>query len=117
MYSIDLVPSPSDMITSFRGMSVRVGGSFRRVKGWAHPREMQPIRCLRDSADRFRRGGGWLVEDGVPRYVPFPSSNLVVVGRWRHARGREHCRGESCNALSGGHAPDSARAEGSSIVD
>ena len=36
---------------------------------------------------------------------------------WRHARGREHCRGEPGSALSGGYAPDSARAEGSSIVD
>ena len=36
---------------------------------------------------------------------------------WRHVRGREHCRGESGNALSGGYAPDSAKVEGSSIVD
>ena len=38
-------------------------------------------------------------------------------GGWRHARGREHCRGEPGSALSGGYAPDSAKAEGSSIVD
>ena len=36
---------------------------------------------------------------------------------WRHARGREHRRGESGSPLSGGHAPDLAKAEGSSIVD
>ena len=36
---------------------------------------------------------------------------------WRNARGREHCRGEPGSALSGGYAPDSAKAEGSSIVD
>ena len=36
---------------------------------------------------------------------------------WRHAGGREHCRGEYGSALSGGYAPDSAKAEGSSIVD
>ena len=37
---------------------------------------------------------------------------------WRHARGREHCRGEpGSTLLSGGYAPDSAKAEGSSIVD
>ena len=36
---------------------------------------------------------------------------------WRHARGREHCRGESGSALSGGYPPDSAKVEGSSIVD
>ena len=38
-------------------------------------------------------------------------------GGWRHARGREHCRGQPGSALSGGYAPDSAKAEGSSIVD
>ena len=38
-------------------------------------------------------------------------------GRGRHARGREHCRGESGSSLSDGYAPDSAKAEGSSIVD
>ena len=38
-------------------------------------------------------------------------------GGWRHARGREHCRGEPGSSLSGGYAPDSAMAEGSSIVD
>ena len=36
---------------------------------------------------------------------------------WWHARGREHCRGETGSALSGGYASDSAKAEGSSIVD
>ena len=47
----------------------------------------------------------------------FPSPNLVPFG-WRHARGREHCRGEpGSTLLSGGYAPDSAKAEGSSIVD
>ena len=38
-------------------------------------------------------------------------------GGWRHARGREHCRGEPSSSLSGRYAPDSAKAEGSSIVD
>ena len=38
-------------------------------------------------------------------------------GGWRHARGRGYCRGEPGSALSGGYAPDSAKAEGSSIVD
>ena len=36
---------------------------------------------------------------------------------WRHARGREHCRGEPGSALSRGYASDSAKAEGGSIVD
>ena len=38
-------------------------------------------------------------------------------GRWRHSRGREYCRREPGSALSGGYVPDSARAEGNSIVD
>ena len=41
----------------------------------------------------------WLAEDGVPRCAPS--------GGWRHTRSKEHCRGESGSALSGG----------SSIVD
>ena len=36
---------------------------------------------------------------------------------WRHARFREHCRGEPGSALSRGYASDSEKAEGSSIVD
>ena len=40
-----------------------------------------------------------------------------MVGGWRHARGREHYRGEPGSALSGGYAPDLAKGEGSSIVD
>ena len=44
----------------------------------------------------------WFVEDGVPRGAPLPRSYLVPYGRWRHARGREHCRGEPGSALSRG---------------
>ena len=36
---------------------------------------------------------------------------------WRYARGKEHCRREPGSAISGGYAPDSAKAEGRSIVD
>ena len=57
-----------------------------------------------------RRRYGWL------RMMVFPGARLFPSG-WRHARGREHCRGESGSSLSGGYAPDSAKAEGSSIVD
>ena len=32
-------------------------------------------------------------------------------------RSREHCRGEPGSFLSGGYAPNSAKAEGNSIVD
>ena len=44
-------------------------------------------------------------------------SNLVPFRRWRHARSRDHCRGELGRALSGRYVPDSAKVEGSSIVD
>ena len=57
-----------------------------------------------------------MVEDGVPRCAPLPRSKCPSEG-WRHARGREHCRGEPGSALSGGYAPCSAKVEGSSIVD
>ena len=58
-----------------------------------------------------------VAEDGVFRCAPLPSSHLEPSGGWPHARGREHCRGEPGSSLSGGYAPDSAKAEGSSIVD
>ena len=63
-----------------------------------------------------RRQYGWLrmVFSGVRLFrapIWWPS------GGWRHARGREHCRGEPGSSLSGGYAPDSAKAEASSIVD
>ena len=53
----------------------------------------------------------------------FPGAHLFRApiwrpsGGWRHARGREHCRGEPGSSLSGGYTSDSAKAEGSSIVD
>ena len=59
----------------------------------------------------------WLVDDGVPRCAPLPSPNMVPFGRWRHARSREHCRGEPDRALLGGYAPDSTRVKVTSIVD
>ena len=64
-----------------------------------------------------RRRYGWL------RMMVFPGARLFQApiwcpsGGWRHARGREHCRGEPGSSLSGGYVPDSAKAEGSSIVD
>ena len=69
-----------------------------------------------DLSVETRRQYGWLrmVFSGVRLFrapIWWPS------GGWRHARGREHCRGEPGGSLSGGHAPDSAKAEGSSIVD
>ena len=63
-----------------------------------------------------RQRFGWL------RIMVFPGAHLFRApiwwpsGGWRHARGREHCRGEPGSSLSGGYAPDSAKA-GSSIVD
>ena len=63
-----------------------------------------------------RRQYGWLrmVFSGVRL---FRAPIWWRSGGWRHARGREHCRGEPGSSLSGGYAPDSAKAEGSSIVD
>ena len=58
-----------------------------------------------------------VVENDAPRCAPFPSSNLVPLGRWRLARDRQHRRGKPGSILSGEYAPDSARAESSSIVD
>ena len=108
-----VVPSPSE--TWFRGMSV--GGSFRRLKGQAHPREMQPTGCLSDSACRLRRDDG-MAKDGVPRCEPLPRAPIrCPSGGWRHARGREHCHGEPGSSELDGYAPDSAKAEGSSIID
>ena len=66
--------------------------------------------CLRDSACRLR---GWRSQ--VRAFSELRFGALWEV--WRHARGREHCREEPGIALSGGYAPDSAKAEGSSVVD
>ena len=81
---------------------------------------MQPTGCLRDSACRLRRGGGmvgwgwWCSQVRASSRAPIRCPS----GGWRHARGREHYRGEpGSTLLSGGYAPDSAKAEGSSIVD
>ena len=54
-----------------------------------------------------------------PGVCPFRGRALIWCpsGGWQHARDRKHCRGEPGSALSGGYAPDSAKVEGSSIVD
>ena len=58
-------------------------------------------------------GGGWCSQVRASSEPQFwcPS------GGWRHPRGREHYRREPGSALSGGYAPDSAKAVDSSIVD
>ena len=58
-------------------------------------------------------GWGWCSQVRASSELQFGALREV----WWHARGREHCRGESGSSLSGGYAPDSARAEESSIVD
>ena len=63
-----------------------------------------------------RRRYGWL-RMVFPGARLFRASIWCPSGGWRHARGREHSRGEPGSALSGGYAQDSAKAEGSSIVD
>ena len=93
--------------------------------GRVFPAGVGPSSPLRNEANwlpsRFglsvetRRQHGWL------RMV-FPSARLfraqfgALREVWRHARGRGHFRGEPGSALSGGYAPGSAKAEGSSIV-
>ena len=64
-----------------------------------------------------RRRYGWLKMMVFPGARLFRAPIWCPPGGWRHARGREHCRGEPGSALSGGYAPDSAKAEGNSIVD
>ena len=58
-----------------------------------------------------------MAEDGVPRCAPLPSSNLVPFGGVVARERQEHRRGESGSTLLGGYAPDSAKEEGSSLVD
>ena len=58
-------------------------------------------------------GWGWCFQVRASSELQFGALREV----WRHAKVREHCRGEPGSALSGGYAPDSARAEGSSIFD
>ena len=84
------------------------GSPSRDAANWLPSRFSQSV--------ERRRRYGWLrmVFSGerlfrAPVWCPW--------GGWRHARGREHCRGEPGCALSGGYAPESAKAEGSSIVD
>ena len=63
-----------------------------------------------------RRRYAWL-RMVVPGARLFRTLVWCPSGGWRHARGRQHCRGEPGSTLSGGYAPHSAKAEGSSIVD
>ena len=65
----------------------------------------------------MRRRFGWLRMMVFPGAHLFRASIWCPSGGWRHARGREHCRGEPGSSLSGGYAPDSAKAESNSIVD
>ena len=58
-------------------------------------------------------GRGWCSQVRASSELQFGALREV----WRHARGREHCRGESGSALSGGYVPDSAKTGCSLIVD
>ena len=60
-----------------------------------------------------RRRFSWLRMMVFPGAHLFRASIWCPSGGWRHARGREHCREEPGSSLSGGYAPDSAKAEGS----
>ena len=75
--------------------------SSRDAADWLPSRFSLPVET--------RRRYGWL------RMV-FSGARLLRApiwcpsGGWRHARGREHCRGERGSALSGRYAPDLFRA-------
>ena len=96
--------------------------------GVIFPAGVGPGSLLRDAANwlpsRFglsvetRRRYGWL-RMVFPGVRPFRAPIWCPSGGWRHARGMEHCSGEPGmhSALPGGYAPDSAKAEGSSVVD
>ena len=89
-------------------MGVGPGSPSRDVANWLPSRFSLSVET--------RRRYGWL-------RMMFPGARLFrapiwcLSGGWRHARGRKHCRGEPGSALSGGYAPDSAKAKGSSIAD
>ena len=90
-------------------VGVGPGSPSRNAANWLPSRFSLPV----ETRGRY----GWL------RMMVFPCARLFRApiwcpsGGWRHARGREHCRGEPGSALSGGYAPDSAKAEGSSITN
>ena len=124
-YAIGSVPSLSGHAIASRALSLRNLVSGYEC-GRVFPAGVGPGSPLRDAANwlpsrsylsvETRRQYGWLrmVFSGVRLFrapIWWPS------GGWRPARGREHCRGEPGGSLSGGYAPDSAKAEGSSIVD
>ena len=119
-YSVCCVFSSHSFWTS-RALSLRnlvSGYECRRV----FPAGVGPGSPSRDAANwlpsrsdlsvETRRQYGWLrmVFSGVRL---FRAPTWWPSGGWRHARGREHCRGEPGGCLSGGYAPDSAKAEGS----
>ena len=93
--------------------------------GRVFPAGVGPGSPSRDAANWLPSRFSLSVETGR-RYgwlrMVFPGARLFRApiwcpsGGWRHARGREHCRGEPGSALSGVCAPDSAKAEDSSIV-
>ena len=101
------------------GFGVRVweGLSGRCSSGLTLERYSQlwlPSRSGLSIETRRRYGCLRMVFPGVPL---FRAPIWCLSGGWRHTRGREHCRGEPGCSLSGGYAPDSAKAEGRSIVD
>ena len=89
-------------------MGVGSGSPSRDAANWL------PSRFSLSVETRPRYGWLRMVFPGVRLFrapIWYPS------GEWRHARGREYYRGELGSALSGGYAPDSMKAEGSSTVD
>ena len=94
--------------------------------GRVFPASVGPGSPSRDAINWLPSRSGLLVETRwrygwlrivFPGVRSFRAPIWCPSGGWRHARGREHCRGEPGSALPGGYAPVSAKAEGSSIVD
>ena len=65
---------------------------------WTHSQDMSILGCLRDSAGRLTRGGGFVDRGWCPPSPPLPNSKWVLFQRRWHARGRRLCRRKPCKA-------------------
>ena len=84
------------------------GSSSRNAANWL------PLRF--GLSVEMRRRYGWL-RMVLPGVRLFRAPTWCTLGGWRHARGREKCRGEPGSALSGGYIHKLAKMVGSAIVD
>ena len=81
-----------------------LGGSFRLVISGLTLKRCSQLAVFATQPVGEDAVAVWLIENGDTVCGPLPSFDLVHFRRWRHARGREHCREEPGNsALSGGY--------------